>query len=60
MPQYSPNQVPLQQVYHVIGMKKNLLSMSIVSSLGHYFIFSLPDIKVYHDLNISKKSMIEG
>lgn len=60
MPQYNPNQVPLQQVYHVLSMKKNVLSMSIVSSSGHYFIFSLLDIKVYHDLNISKKSMIEG
>ena len=28
MPRYSSNQVPLQDVYHVPGMKKNLLSVT--------------------------------
>ena len=59
-PQYNLNQVPLQDVYHVPGMKKNLLSVSQLTSLGHYVLFDPQDVKVYRDLKISKKPTMEG
>ncbi|XP_068639373.1 uncharacterized protein [Aristolochia californica] len=38
-PRYNPNQVPLQDVYHVLEMKKNLLSVAQLTSSGHYVLF---------------------
>ncbi|KAM1447027.1 hypothetical protein ACFXTO_006171 [Malus domestica] len=52
-PRYNSNQVPLQDVYHVPGMKKNLLYVAQLTSSGHYVLFDLRDVKVYRDLKIS-------
>ncbi|KAM1296017.1 hypothetical protein TB1_015133 [Malus domestica] len=38
-PRYNTNHVPLQDVYHVPGMKKNLLSVPQLTSLGNYVLF---------------------
>ena len=51
-PWYGPYKVSLRDVYYVLGMKKNLLLVSQLTSLGNYFLFSPKDVKVYHDLNI--------
>ena len=59
-PQYNSNQVPLQDVYHVPGMKKNLLSVAQLTSSGHYVLFGPQDVKVYHDLKISETPTMEG
>ena len=53
MPRYNTNQVPFQDVYHVPGMKKNLLSVAQLTSSGHYVLFGSQDVKVYRDLKIS-------
>ncbi|KAG6471607.1 hypothetical protein ZIOFF_069051 [Zingiber officinale] len=56
-PRYNSNQVSLQDVYHVPGMKKNLLSVSQLTSSGHYVLFGPEDVK----LNMMmKKSMLKG
>lgn len=59
-PRYNSNQVPLQDVYHVPGMKKNLLSVAQLTSSGHYVLFGPRDVKVYRDLIISEKPTMEG
>ncbi|KAH9650151.1 hypothetical protein KPL70_026252 [Citrus sinensis] len=59
-PRYSPNQVPLQDVYHVPGMKKNLLSVAQLTSSGHYVLFGPQNVKVFRDLKISEKPTMEG
>ncbi|KAM0986171.1 hypothetical protein ACFX2C_013370 [Malus domestica] len=59
-PRYNSNQVPLQDVYHVPGMKTNLLSMAQLTSSGHYVLFSPQDVKVYPDLKISEIPTMEG
>ncbi|KAL5769820.1 hypothetical protein ACOSP7_013974 [Xanthoceras sorbifolium] len=59
-PRYNTNQVPLQDVYHVPGMKKNLLSVAQFTSSGHYVLFGPQDVKVFRDLKISGKPTMEG
>ena len=60
VPRYSPNEVPLQGVYHVPGMKKNLLSLAQLTSSGHYVLFGPQDVKVYEDLKIAGTPTMEG
>ena len=48
--------VALQNVFHVPGMKKNLLSVSQLTSSGNYVLFGPQDVKVYKDIKISKKA----
>jgi len=60
MPQYNSNQVPLQNVYHVPGMKKNLLSVAQLTSSGHYVLFGPQYVKVYRDLKISETPTMKG
>lgn len=49
----------LQDVYYVSGMKKNLFSVSHLTSLGDYILFSLQDTKVYRDVNMLGIPIIE-
>ena len=60
MYQFGLNQVPLQDVYHVPRVKKNLLSVAQLTTSGHYVLFGPHDIKVYQDLKISSSSTMEG
>ena len=59
-PRYNSNQVPLQDVYHVPGMKKNLLSVAQLTSSGHYVLFGPENVKVYRNLKISETPTMEG
>nr|KAJ0189210.1 hypothetical protein LSAT_V11C800391990 [Lactuca sativa] len=52
--------VSLHNVYHVPDMKKNLLLVSQLTSLGNYVLFGPQDVKVYRDLKISEKPTMEG
>ena len=60
VPRFGSNQVPLQDVYHVPGMKKNLLSMAQLTMSSHYVLFGPHDVKVYQDLKISGTPTMEG
>ncbi|KAG6498334.1 hypothetical protein ZIOFF_046246 [Zingiber officinale] len=60
MPRYNSNQVPLQDVYHVPGMKKNLLSVAQLTSSGYYVLFGPENVKVYRNLKISETPTMEG
>ncbi|KAA8546606.1 hypothetical protein F0562_002655 [Nyssa sinensis] len=59
-PQYNTNDVSLQNVYHVPGMKKNLLSVAQLTSSGHFVLFGLQDVKVYRDLEIMEEPVMKG
>ncbi|KAE8725578.1 PLAC8 family protein [Hibiscus syriacus] len=59
-PRYNSNKVQLQDVYHVLGMKKNLLYVAQLTSSGHYVLFGPQDVKVYRDLKILETPTIEG
>ncbi|KAJ0103216.1 hypothetical protein Patl1_06266 [Pistacia atlantica] len=59
-PRYNPNQMQLQDVYNVPRMKKKLLSMAQLTSSGHYVLFGPQDVKVFRDLKISEKPMMDG
>lgn len=56
----SSNQVQLQNVYHIPWMKKNLLSVSQLTSSGNYVVFSPKDVKVYRNLKPSSTPVIDG
>ncbi|KAE8694951.1 hypothetical protein F3Y22_tig00110761pilonHSYRG00036 [Hibiscus syriacus] len=56
----STMEVQLQDVYHVTGMKKNLLSVAQLTSSGHYVLFGPQDVKVYRDVKISETPTMEG
>ena len=47
VPHHNSRQVELQNVYHVLGMKKNLLTVSQLTDYGNYVLFGLNDVKVY-------------
>ncbi|KAK3041270.1 hypothetical protein RJ639_001372 [Escallonia herrerae] len=59
-PQSNDDEVPLQNVYHVPGMKKNLLSVAQLTSSGHFVLFGPQDVKVYHDLVIIEEPVMKG
>ncbi|KAJ4718987.1 Retrovirus-related Pol polyprotein from transposon TNT 1-94 [Melia azedarach] len=59
-PRFSLSQVQLQEVYHVPGMKKNLLSVAQLTSSGNYVLFSPNDVKVYRNIKISGTPTMEG
>ncbi|KAE8688597.1 hypothetical protein F3Y22_tig00110963pilonHSYRG00163 [Hibiscus syriacus] len=59
-PRYNTNQVQLQDVYHVPGMKKNLLYVAQLTSSGHYVLFGPQDVKVYRDVKITETPTMEG
>lgn len=60
VPRFSQHQVQLQNVYHVPGMKKNLLSVSQLTSSGNYVVFGPNDVKVYQSLRPTSPPILEG
>ncbi|KAH7847882.1 hypothetical protein Vadar_031260 [Vaccinium darrowii] len=59
-PRFRPSEVKLQDVYHVPGMKKNLMSVSQLTSSGNYVVFDLKDVKVYQSLKPVGTPIMEG
>ena len=45
-PHNNDKQVPLKKVYHVSGVKKNLLSVTQLADEGNYLLFGPKDVKV--------------
>uniref|UniRef100_M1AT88 Copia-like retrotransposable element n=1 Tax=Solanum tuberosum TaxID=4113 RepID=M1AT88_SOLTU len=56
----SSRQVELQNIYHVPGMKKNLLYVSQLTDSGNYVLFGPNDIKVYRNLKVTSTPIMEG
>ncbi|KAE8723075.1 PLAC8 family protein [Hibiscus syriacus] len=59
-PRYNTNQVQLQDVYHVPGMKKNLLSVAQLTSSGHYVLFGPQDVKGLPQLDVRTDTVCAG
>ncbi|KAH0703207.1 hypothetical protein KY285_017485 [Solanum tuberosum] len=60
VPHHSSRQVELQNVYHVPGMKKNLLFVSQLIDSGNYVLFGPNDVKVYRNLKVTSTPIMEG
>ncbi|KAH0648227.1 hypothetical protein KY285_033475 [Solanum tuberosum] len=43
-----------------IGMKKNLLSVAQLTSLAHYVLFDLQDVRIYCDLEVKEEPVMKG
>ncbi|KAL0377901.1 UNVERIFIED_CONTAM: Retrovirus-related Pol polyprotein from transposon RE1 [Sesamum radiatum] len=59
-PQYNESEVPLKDVFHVPGMKKNLLSVAQLTSSGHIVLFGPQDVKVYRNVEILGEPVMMG
>ncbi|KAH0669139.1 hypothetical protein KY285_025760 [Solanum tuberosum] len=59
VPHHSSRQVELQNIYHVPGMKKNLLSVSQLTDSGNYVLFGPNDVKVYRNLKVTSTPIME-
>ena len=53
------NIVSLHNVYHVLGIKKNLLLVSQLTTSENYVLFGPEDVKVYEDIKITRKSIMK-
>ncbi|KAF7834575.1 Retrovirus-related Pol polyprotein from transposon RE1 [Senna tora] len=42
------------------SMRKNLLSVAQLTSSGHYVLFGPQDVKVYHNLEVTKEPVMKG
>jgi hypothetical protein len=60
VPRFSPHRVQVDNVYHVPGMKKNLLLVSQPTTGGNYVMFGPKDVKVYRSLKPTSLPIMEG
>ena len=56
----SNQQVQLEDVFRVLGMKKNLLSILNLTDCGNFIVFSPKDINVYQQVKIVNTPIMEG
>uniref|UniRef100_A0A2N9I9Z4 Kinesin motor domain-containing protein n=1 Tax=Fagus sylvatica TaxID=28930 RepID=A0A2N9I9Z4_FAGSY len=59
-PCFNAEQVPLEQVYHVPGVKKNLLSVAQLADSGNWVLFGPKDVKVYKEIVVIGTPTMEG
>ncbi|KAJ4951697.1 hypothetical protein NE237_028529 [Protea cynaroides] len=50
----------LQDVFHVLDMKKNLISVSQLTKSGGYVVFGPDDVKVYETVHITGNPYMQG
>ncbi|CAN1155899.1 Retrovirus-related Pol polyprotein from transposon RE1 [Linum perenne] len=56
----NPRAVQLDEVYHVPGIKKNLISITQLTEPGNYVLFGPNDVKVYNELKVIGTPFMEG
>lgn len=49
-PSFSPQHIQLERVYHILGMKKNLLSVTQLIAQANYVLFRHKEMKIYRNL----------
>jgi hypothetical protein len=59
-PRFNAEQVPLEQVYHVPGVKKNLLLVAQLADSGNWVLFGPKDVKVYKEIVVIGTPTMEG
>ena len=57
---FNAEQVPLEQVYHVPGVEKNLLSVAQLAVSGNWVLFGPKDVKVYKEIVVIGTPTMEG
>lgn len=60
IPRFSKKEAQLQKVFHMPGMRKNLLSVSQLTSSGNFIVFGPNDVNVYQNLKLPDKPIITG
>uniref|UniRef100_A0A2N9HGS9 GAG-pre-integrase domain-containing protein n=1 Tax=Fagus sylvatica TaxID=28930 RepID=A0A2N9HGS9_FAGSY len=60
IPRFNTKQVPLEQVYHVPGVNKNLLSVAQQADSGNWVLFVPKDVKVYKEIVVIGTPTMEG
>ncbi|KAL3534587.1 hypothetical protein ACH5RR_003048 [Cinchona calisaya] len=59
-PRFNNEEVQLLNVYHVPGLKKNLLSVLQMARSGNFVVFGLDDVKVYRKITVIGDPIMEG
>lgn len=59
VPHHNSRQVKPQNVSHVLGMKKNLLSVSLLITLENYVVFKPDDVKVYQSFKATSSAIMK-
>jgi hypothetical protein len=60
IPRYGPHQLQLNKVYHILGLKKNLLSVSQLTEEGKYILFGLEGVSIYRKVKVIGTPILEG
>jgi hypothetical protein len=60
IPRYGPHQLQLNKVYHVPGLKKNLLSVSQLTEEGKYVLFGSEGVSTYRKVKVIGTPILEG
>ena len=60
VPRYNARRLQLNNVFHILGMKKNLISVPQLTSSGNYVLFEPEDVKVYQNVKITGTPFMEG
>jgi hypothetical protein len=60
IPRYGPHQLQLNKVYHVPGLKKNLLSVSQLIEEGKYVLFGPEGVSIYRKVKVIGTPILEG
>jgi hypothetical protein len=60
IPRYGPHQLQLNKVYHVPGLKKNLLSVSQLTEEGKYVLFGPEGVSIYRKVKVIGTPILEG
>ncbi|KAJ0464501.1 putative RNA-directed DNA polymerase [Helianthus annuus] len=56
----SKKEMLLKDVYHVPGMKKNLISVPQMTSEGYYVLFGPEDVKVFEEFETKSTPVLQG
>lgn len=60
VPRYGPQQLQLERVYHVPGLKKNLLSVPQLTAEGKYVLFGPQEVAIFRRLKVIGTPIMEG
>ena len=60
IPRYGPQQLQLEKVYHVPGLKKNLLSVPQLIAEGKYVLFGPEGVAIFRKLKVIGTPIMEG
>ena len=60
IPRYGPQQLQLEKVYHIPGLKKNLLSVPQLTAERKYVLFGPEGVTIFRKLKVIGTPIMEG